>query len=438
VVASSLAVALTITVACGCSPSPASPFSAASSDVPIDTKTPPGLRAKQVWDMLNSDWPIGPASVGTLATPNRIDPVVTTMDGLWWDRPFSFAGVDIHAGAATLRLISSYGAQENIQLHVNGEGLVDRFDVSASKPKVTSWADLDATLSRTGANYSYQAARVNDGRCEPVAGTNTSTSLPLASIFKLYVLYAVANAVRAGTMSWDDPLTITTRAKVVGSSGLEKLPHGAQVSVRTAAEKMIAKSDNMATDLLISKVGTDAVEEALAESGHHDPTSMTPFPTMYELFSVGWGEPDMRLQWQNASPNGRAQLLQQANSRPYQPDPTRAHIPASEYGAEWYASAQDICRVHAALQTGAVGAAAPVTTIMSTVAGIELDRAEWPYIGAKGGGLPGDLTFSWYAVDKSDQPWVVSVQLNWARDHGPRVSSWVIQLARQMFAMLPR
>ncbi len=142
---------------------------------------------------------------------------------------------------------------------------------------------------------------------------------------------------------------------------------------------------------------------------------------MYELFSVAWGQPDVREQWQQATPQARAQLLQQANSRTYQPDPMRAHVPASEYGAEWYGSAEDICRVHVALQAGAVGKAAPVKQILAAAPGINLDRARWPYIGAKAGGLPGDLTFSWYAVDRTGQPWVVSFQLNWPRDHGPSV-----------------
>lgn len=67
----------------------------------------------------------------------------------------------------------------------------------------------------------------------------------------------------------------------------------------------------------------------------------------------------------------------------------RAHSPASSYGAEWYGNAQDICRVHAALQADAVRKAAPVRDILSAVSGIQLDPAVWPYIGAKAGGLPG-------------------------------------------------
>jgi beta-lactamase class A len=66
-----------------------------------------------------------------------------------------------------------------------------------------------------------------------------------------------------------------------------------------------------------------------------------------------------------------------------------------------------------------------------------LDRNEWPYLGAKAGGLPGDLTFSWYAIDRTGQAWVVSLQLNWGRDHGRNVTGWVLQIAKQIFALLP-
>ena len=346
---------------CSCS-TPSASSVTADTGVKISKITPPGLRAQQTVDMLNSDWPIGPDGVATLAAPDMVNSVRDTMENLWWERPFTVSGIEYYAGHVMLHLVNSFGAGQDIEIHTDDNGMVNRFEAKLAAPKIASWADVDAELAKSGARYSYQVAKVDAGRCDRVAGTNTAQSLPLASIFKLYVLYAVADAVKAGTVSWDDSLTITGQAKAVGSSGLEKLPAGAKVSVRTAADKMIANSDNMATDLLIEKVGTTAVERALVEAGHHDPSSMTPFPTMHELFSVGWGEPDLRQQWKNAvgtgQPQARAQLLEQTNSRPYEPDPARTHTPASAYGAEWYGSAEDICRVHAALQSAAVGAAA--------------------------------------------------------------------------------
>ncbi|MGE2727711.1 serine hydrolase [Mycolicibacterium pulveris] len=437
--ATGLAVAAALVIAlAGCAQSAPPPADAAYG-VAIEINTPQGLRAKQTMDMLNSDWPIGEVGVGTLAAPDEVDDIGVQLDKIWWDRPFTVQGVDIGAGQATLDVVNSYGVEQQITLRTDDAGMVDSLDVSLQPPEIDSWSDIDAELTKSGARYSYQVSKVDLGArdCTVVAGTNTELSLPLASIFKLYVLLAVSEAVKAGTLDWTDPLTITERAKAVGSPSLEELPPGAQVSVRTAAQQMISASDNMATDLLIARLGPGAVERALVTAGHHDPASMTPFPTMHELFSVGWGKPDLREQWKRASREGRAALLKQTNSRPYQPDPERTHAPASEFGAEWYGSAEDICRVHAALQAGAVEEAAPVKDIVSAIPGIDLDGSKWTYVGAKGGNLPGDLTFSWYAVDHTGQPWVVSFQLNWPRFRSPTAAGWLLSIARQTFELVP-
>lgn len=435
-----VAVALVVALVGGCTNGASAPTEAVYGS-PIQINTPQGLRAKQTMDMLNSDWPIGPVGVRTLAAPDKVDDIVAKMDSIWWDRPFTVSAVDIGAGQAKLDVVTSYGVAQQIQLRTNDAGLVERFDVALQPPVIKKWSDIDAELTKSGARYSYQVSKVVGDvpttKCDVIAGTNTELSLPLASIFKLYVLLAVADGVKTGTLKWSDPLTITKEAKAVGSAGLEELPPGAEVSVRTAAQQMISASDNMATDLLIARLGPGAVERALVAGGHHDPASMTPFPTMHELFSVGWGQPDLREQWKQATPQARAQLLEQTNSRPYEPDPKRTHSPASEFGAEWYGSAADICRVHAALQAAAVGEAAPVKQILSSIPGVKLDRDEWPYIGAKGGNLPGDLTFSWYAVDRTGQPWVVSFQLNWPRYRSPTAAGWLLSIVHQTFDLVP-
>ena len=93
--------------------------------------------------------------------------------------------------------------------------------------------------------------------------------------------------------------------------------------------------------------------------------------------------------------------------------------------------------MHAALQAAAVGEAAPVKQILSAIPGIDLDQAKWPYIGAKGGNLPGDLTFSWYAVDRTGQPWVVSFQLNWPQFRSQTAAAWLLSIAHQAFDLAP-
>jgi len=431
-----VAATLIAALACGCSNAgPTAPAEAAYG-AHIETNTPPGLRAKQTVDMLNSDWPIGVVSVATLAAKPQVDDVAFMMDRMWWDRPFTVSGIDYGAGQATLHLLTSYGVGQDVELRTNDAGMVDRFKVTLQKPTITRWADVDAQLTKTGAHYSYQVSKVTDGTCAAVAGTHVDDSLPLASIFKLYVLLALADEVNAGRVGWNDQLTITKEDKAVGSAGFEDLPPGSRVSVRDAAQQMISASDNMATDLLMARVGPDALHRALVRAGHHDPASLTPFPTTHQMFSVGWGTPDLREQWKAGSPADRARLIAQTDARHYEPDPTRTHTPASPYGAEWYGTAGDICRVHAALQTDAVGPAAPVKDVLAVTPGIELDKTKWTYIGAKGGNLPGDIGFSWYAVDRTGQAWVVSFQMTWPKFRSLTVASWLLSIAQGAFGLV--
>ncbi len=77
--------------------------------------------------MLNSDWPIGPVGVGTLAAPDKVESVQTTMEALWWDRPFTLNGVDLGASVATLHLTSSYGARQDIRVHTDDGRLCGPF-----------------------------------------------------------------------------------------------------------------------------------------------------------------------------------------------------------------------------------------------------------------------------------------------------------------------
>jgi beta-lactamase class A len=429
-----VAVTLVASEVGGCAHTGPAPAQAAA--IRIDTNTPQGLRAKQTVDMINSDWPIGTVTVGTLASPKLVEAVTGAMDRLWWDRPINVTGIDVGAGSATLHVLNSYSVAQDIELRTNDAGLVDRFQVTLVKPRIGRWQDVDAELTKSGAHYSYQVSKVDDGKCTTVAGTRVDESLPLASIFKLYVLLAVADAVNAGTLRWTDQLTITKEAKVVGSAGFDEFQPGARVSVRDAAQQMISASDNMATDMLIDQLGPGAVDDALVAAGHHDPAAMRPFPTAHELFSVGWGKPDVREEWKRATtPQRRATLLEETKTRPYEPDPERTHTPASPYGAEWYGSAMDVCRVHAALQAAAAGPAAPVRDILSATPGIDLDESKWTYIAAKGGNLPGDLTFSWYAEDHTGQAWVVSFQLNWPSYRSLTAASWLLSIATQSFGL---
>ncbi len=121
--------------------------------------------------------------MGTLATPpEKVDQITATLDRIWWDRPFTVTDVKIGAGEATVGVRTSYGVDQQIDLRTDDAGMVDRLDVALRPPKIGTWSDIDAELTKSGARYSYQFSKVagDNARCDVVAGTNTDLSLPLA------------------------------------------------------------------------------------------------------------------------------------------------------------------------------------------------------------------------------------------------------------------
>lgn len=233
---------------------------------------------------------------------------------------------------------------------------------------------------------------------EMLVETDSDALAPLGSIFKLYVLGAVADAVAAGTIVWDDTVTVTDALRSLPSGELQDAPDGTPVTVREAAVKMIAISDNTATDMLIDLVGRDAVEQAVADMGHHAPESLRPFLTTREMFALMWGDhDDLRAQWASDDEAERRAVLDALAEREFA-------IAAEDIDErvswtddmEWFASARDIAAAHDALFERGKGDGEVLATLTQN-SGIVVDAASWPEVAFKGGGNVGVLTGSWRA-----------------------------------------
>lgn len=231
---------------------------------------------------------------------------------------------------------------------------------------------------------------------------------PLGSIFKLYVLLAVADAVEGGDLDWGTVLTVSPQNRSLPSGELQDAPDGTQVTVLEAATKMIEISDNTATDVLIQAVGRQAVEDAVVQAGHHDPALMWPFVSTRELFQIGWGDPAYLEIWQNGNQDEQYALLEQLEHQSISPhDIAVGGDPLWPQGVDWYASARDIASVHVALQQHDD---ATVREILSQNPGVNQDA--WDYVGYKGGSSLGVLTGSWYLEDADGEGYVVVIQAN--------------------------
>lgn len=283
-----------------------------------------------------------------------------------------------------------------------------------SPSPIGSWDGLEARLEALDADTGLLAARVgDDGSCEPVAQLDPGTPRPLASIFKLYVIGAVAAAADAGQIGWDDELTVSGSLRSLPSGELQDLPDGAAVPVSLAAAKMISVSDNTAADLLIDLVGRNAVEEAMTALGHTRPGLNHPFLTTREFFTVGWGAQGLRDDWSRAGATSRARILATLPGGPLRVTSDDISDPAWESGVDWFGSTADVCAALVALHDDDRWSA-PTTEVLRSVLGhnrgVRIDQEDWPYVAFKGGSAPGEVTASWYGERADGERYVFVMQ----------------------------
>ena len=278
------------------------------------------------------------------------------------------------------------------------------------RPAPESWDELDDRLRDAAPEVAFLAAEIEDGECRAVHAIDEERVLPLGSAFKLYVLGAAADAVAAGTASWDDVLTITDERRVHSSMTYGSVPAGTELSLRDAATAMISVSDNTATDLVMEHVGRDAIEAQLPIMGMADPSRNQPFLTVREwtyvklVFSekerAAYVDADVarRRELLAALPN-RGATLEDLGNLP--------QGPVAIDDIEWFASPLDLCRAHVVLQTKGD----EVRRILSVNRGVDISRERLPYVAWKGGSEPGVLAGSWYGETTDGRRWFVAALL---------------------------
>ncbi|MGD8195454.1 serine hydrolase [Herbiconiux sp. P18] len=319
--------------------------------------------------------------------------------------------------AAAVPGLGSSGALD-LQIAVDAAGTVSGLlfsPAAADRTPATSWQELSSAVEGFAADTSMQVTEVTDAGADatPLLDIGADESKPSGSMFKLYVLGAVADAVAAGSLTWETPLTITDDVKSLPSGELQDQPSGTTVTVREAAEKMISISDNTATDLLIAAVGPAAVERSFADLGHHDPAENTPLLTTRALFQLGWGDAAPRAAWEAAgSESERRAVLDALPTGLVTVPVTDVTTPVWQTGLDWFTTGDDLVAVHLGLQQkAATPTGAPVREILAMNNGLgDTFGDEWSYVAFKGGSSVGVLAGSWYLERADGRAFVVSVQ----------------------------
>jgi beta-lactamase class A len=175
---------------------------------------------------------------------------------------------------------------------------------------------------------------------------------------------------------------------------------------------MISVSDNTAADHLLALVGRTAAEDTVKASGHATPALLQPFLSTREAFALKLlASPDERKAYVAADLAHKRVLLGAYARRDVAPAIAQAASfkePISIDTIEWFASAEDLCKVMVDLHARAeVEATAPVASILSKNPGVPDENKQYSYIGFKGGGEPGVLNATWLLQRARDGKWLV-------------------------------
>ena len=319
----------------------------------------------------------------------------------------------------SLLAVASFGrVQLAVNIAADGAGLISGLGISPYQTPPASWAQVDRDLAALAPDVSLLAARVSPGGvCTPVHQVAASAARPLASMFKLFVLGALAHQIAAGQVSWTQELTVTDALKSGGSGSLQDVSAGTRVPVRQTALQMISISDNTAADMLIHLVGRSAVQ-AQDRQWSARAVLNVPFLTTREAFVMKYFDPALAQRYLSLAPGPRAAFLASSvDSLPVTPAQLQnlgTGLPTDIDTIEWFASPDDICRAFAGLQQlAAQPALAPLGPILSANNGdTVLDPARWPTVWYKGGSEPGVLTLGYLATNSKGQTFVVVAMLS--------------------------
>jgi len=130
---------------------------------------------------------------------------------------------------------------------------------------------FDQKIRRSVANFhgvtSLFAKNIDSGASFGIGGNERVCT---ASTIKLAIMATVFDAVEHGHAKWNDKLTLRDSDKAAGTGVLSEFSDGMQFPIRDLVHLMIVVSDNTATNLLLDRFTSDAVNTEMDKLGLKD------------------------------------------------------------------------------------------------------------------------------------------------------------------------
>lgn len=263
------------------------------------------------------------------------------------------------------------------------------FNIVREAPRLQSIDQVTKLVARLGDKTSVLIEKGG----KDVVASDADAPLAVGSTFKLSYLAALADAVKAGHLSWNQLVPLQAKWQALPTGVLQDWPTDEQVTLGTLASLMISLSDNTAADAVMDLVGRDAVQK-YADS--NDPILT---PREYFVLS-GHDETTQLHQFLAGDRAQRATILQSIATAPL---PQNVQIGTTNPSPiEWHFSTRQLCtlieQVHAL----------PAMQINPGLA----DRIDWSEIAYKGGSDHGVFNMTTRLAAKQGEPYCLSVTIN--------------------------
>lgn len=298
-------------------------------------------------------------------------------------------------GSATFTLRFAHAsAPGRIELSPAPPHLVSGFRLFDLTQDADSIATIDADFAALPGKAGYGVYRLGDKTPTLVQGRDPSAVFAIGSAFKLYVLAALTRQIKDGTARWSDVLPVTGKSFPGGT--LHTFPDGAPVTLHTLASLMIAISDNTATDILMRRVGQDALAREVKLAGHAKPDLVRPMLSTAQLFALKRAGPSVTGHYAAAGPTERERLLAALDLAPIATaDPVEVfgHGPVAIDTIEWFASPADLAS--AMNDLGGLASPDALAILAMNPAMDEPTARRWAYVGYKGGSEDGVMSMTW-------------------------------------------
>ncbi len=213
--------------------------------------------------------------------------------------------------------------------------------------------------------------------------------MAVGSAFKIGILKALQDKVKAGVRQWEDIVRLTSANRSLPSGELRKWPEGSPLTLHSAAGVMMSASDNTATDILIDVVGREELGRIIDID----------LPLKTREFFLLKAIPLEAGAWRNGSLESRK--LQLARLAKLPRPPTAAALRPFDIAVEWAMSTSKLCSL-----MEEVGKE-PLAAINPGLA----NRENWDFVTFKGGSELGVLNYT-TRVEKGGKSFCLSLTWN--------------------------